>query len=79
MVIVFPARKVLIFPAYFNIYNDSIMYDKFDYAKVEYNVWVPADSKANLCVDCEECEEKCPQDIPISDWMEKIHPLYSPE
>ena len=74
-----PCPEGVDIPRILNIYNDSIMYDKFDYAKVEYNVWVPADSKANLCVDCEECEEKCPQDIPIRDWMEKIHQLYSPE
>ena len=74
-----PCPEGVDIPRILNIYNDSIMYDKFDYAKVDYNVWVPADSKANLCVDCEECEEKCPQDIQISDWMVKIHKIFTPE
>ena len=73
-----PCPEGVDIPQILNIYNDSIMYDKHDYAKVEY-VWVTANSKANLCVACAECEEKCPQDIPISEWMEKIHQLYTPE
>ena len=59
------------------IYNDSVMYDKFDFSKTNYNLWVPAESKADLCVVCGECEEKCPQDIPISDWMAKIHHTFT--
>jgi predicted aldo/keto reductase-like oxidoreductase len=59
------------------IYNESVMYDKFDFAKTNYNLWVPGDSKGDLCVVCGECEEKCPQDIPISDWMAKIHNTFT--
>jgi predicted aldo/keto reductase-like oxidoreductase len=55
------------------------MYDKFDYSKNHYNRFLPDSSKGNLCVVCGECEEKCPQDIPISDWMEKIHQAFTDE
>jgi len=53
------------------------MYDKVDSAKSDYVMEVPDENKGNLCVVCGECEEKCPQDIPISDWMAKIHQEYS--
>ena len=59
------------------IYNDSIMYEKFDIAKTTYNLWVSAESKGDQCVVCGECEEKCPQGIPISEWMEKIHNTFT--
>jgi predicted aldo/keto reductase-like oxidoreductase len=59
------------------IYNDSIMYDKFDISKTTYNLFVPPEAKADLCVVCGECEEKCPQDIPVSEWMAKIHKTFT--
>ncbi len=60
-------------PRILEIYNDSIMYDKLDYGINGYNNWIPDDKKADQCQDCRECEESCPQDIPISTWMERIH------
>ena len=50
-----------------------IMYDKKEISKNDYSLWVPDKNKGSLCVVCRECEEKCPQDIPISDWMSSIH------
>jgi predicted aldo/keto reductase-like oxidoreductase len=59
------------------LHNDSVMYEKFDISKTTYNLFVPAESKGDVCVVCGECEEKCPQDIPISDWMAKIHQIFT--
>jgi len=25
------------------------------------------------CIQCRECEEKCPQGLPISEWMPVVH------
>jgi predicted aldo/keto reductase-like oxidoreductase len=27
------------------------------------------------CIQCHECEEKCPQNIAIADWMPKVDEL----
>ena len=59
------------------IYNEGIMYDKAETAKKDYNLWVPEENKGDLCVECGECIEKCPQDIAIPDWMERIHREYA--
>ncbi|MFO7944932.1 MAG: aldo/keto reductase [Anaerolineales bacterium] len=60
-------------PRILQIYNDSIMYDKPEYGINGYNNWIPEEKRADQCEACGECEEKCPQGIAISDWMDKIH------
>ena len=72
-----PCPEGVDIPRILKIYNDGIMYDKIETSKEDYNLWVPADAKADNCVVCGECEEQCPQDIPISDWMAQIHQEYT--
>jgi hypothetical protein len=50
-----------------------IMYHKPEYARREYLQVISPDSRADLCQDCGKCEQKCPQGIPISEWMIRIH------
>jgi len=71
-----PCPEGVDIPRILKIYNDGIMYDKLEAAKTDYQLWVPAENKADLCIECGECLEKCPQDIPIPDWMAKIHQEY---
>ncbi len=72
-----PCPEGVDIPRILKIYNDGIMYDKVKNAAEDYNMWVPEENKGNLCVVCRECEEKCPQDIPIADWMARIHKEYT--
>jgi predicted aldo/keto reductase-like oxidoreductase len=72
-----PCPEGVDIPRILRIYNDGIMFEKEDFAKKDYNLWVPDTNKGSLCVVCRECEEKCPQDIPISDWMARIHQEYT--
>lgn len=60
-------------PRNFEFYNDGVMYDKPDYARMTYTIWVSEDERASQCVQCRECEEKCPQGIPISELMPQVH------
>jgi len=60
-------------PRNFEIYNESVMYEKIDDARTAYNHWLAEDQRADNCIACLECEEKCPQQITISEWLPKVH------
>ena len=55
-------------PRNFKIYNEGMMYDKPDHARRSYEM-VDEEKRASACIACLECEDQCPQSIPISDWM----------
>jgi len=56
-------------PLNFDFYNQVAMYDALDRTRFQYKMWVPDDEKAGMCIQCDECLSKCPQDIPISTWL----------
>jgi predicted aldo/keto reductase-like oxidoreductase len=60
-------------PRNFAIYNQGVMYDKTEHSRDEYNNWIPQEARASACIQCRECEEKCPQHILISEWMPVVH------
>jgi len=59
-------------PQNLDAYNQGVMYEKPDAARDSYQ-FIDEENRASACVDCDECEEKCPQMIPISDWMVHVH------
>ncbi|KPL07701.1 aldo/keto reductase [bacterium SM23_57] len=64
-------------PRNFEIYNQGIMYDKIDDARKAYNNWFAEEERAYNCIECLECEEKCPQKIPIAEWLPKVNEILS--
>jgi predicted aldo/keto reductase-like oxidoreductase len=68
-----PCPEGVAIPRILHLYNDGIMYDKLENAANEYQRWVSAENKGDLCLVCGECQEQCPQDIEIPEWLEKIH------
>jgi predicted aldo/keto reductase-like oxidoreductase len=60
-------------PRNFEIYNQAFMYDKLDASQLTYNNFFPEEQRADRCIACLDCEELCPQNIPISEWMPKVH------
>jgi hypothetical protein len=59
----------------FEMYNDAIMYDDPGTARMRYLRFMTDKERAKACQQCRKCEEKCPQKIPISEWMPKVHEL----
>jgi uncharacterized protein len=60
-------------PEIFSLYNDSIMF-RDEMPSVMYNGFmVGPDQDASNCVECGECEEKCPQHIKIIDSLKEAH------
>ncbi len=56
-------------PRNFEVYNEGAMYNDHDNARNTYKRWINDDAKAAQCIQCQECESKCPQKIVISEWM----------
>jgi predicted aldo/keto reductase-like oxidoreductase len=62
-------------PANFAIYNDAFLHEDIPGARFLYQIFVAELARAAVCVACHECEDRCPQKIPISEWMPKVHSL----
>jgi predicted aldo/keto reductase-like oxidoreductase len=58
-------------PGIFRVYNEAIMYNRPDRARIFYNQWIAAEKRADHCLQCGECEAQCPQKIAIIEWLEK--------
>ena len=53
-------------------YNESIIYDNPSASRSLYGS-LSEDEQADNCVECFECEEKCPQGIPIAEYLKTAH------
>ncbi len=49
------------------IFNRGAVTDQIDFARGRYAIRIRNGGK--VCIQCHECEENCPQGIPISNWM----------
>jgi len=63
-----PCTVNLNIPRLFDTLNRGAMYNKLDEARHRY-ARMSVEQKASACIKCRECESKCPQSIPISEWM----------
>lgn len=48
-------------------FNRGIAMDRLAGARFSYGAFIS--KPASACIQCRECEEKCPQGLPIADWM----------
>ena len=63
-------------PRVFAIYNEAQMYQDLAGARNAYQ-WLPKENRAHNCVECGECEPKCPQHIEIINWLKTADALLS--
>jgi predicted aldo/keto reductase-like oxidoreductase len=57
------------------------MYDDMKTARFFYHqafASIPENQRADQCIECGECEEACPQKIPIAEWLKKVHKELGP-
>lgn len=66
-----PCPHQIMIPNIFNVFNVGKMYDDSKRAKFMYN-FINEDGQADKCIQCGECEPKCPQQIPIMKWMKTV-------
>ena len=65
-------------PRNMQLYNDALVF-KGVHQTLNRNIYhsLPEDARAAACTACRECEEKCPQDIEVSEWMPRIDKQFS--
>ncbi len=71
-----PCPSSVDIPANLKLYNDGAMYGSFAEPKRTYDLFLQPEERAANCIQCKACEEKCPQKIPISEWMLKVQDMF---
>ncbi len=59
-------------PGNFNMLNNATMFGSADTMKMVYKMYMPENERAANCAKCGECEEKCPQHLPIKEKLEMV-------
>jgi len=65
-------------PTIFEVYNELVMYGDEGRTRWFYST-IDEAQRANNCIECGECLEKCPQHIDIPEWLKKAHAALCPE
>jgi uncharacterized protein len=61
-------------PRIFDLYNEAIMYNSSIGPRMTYSSRMfKEEQRADKCIQCEECLEKCPQKLPIPELLDKAH------
>jgi hypothetical protein len=62
-------------PHIFDLYNEAIIYNSPEKPRKYYSDTreIKEGQRADKCIKCKQCLEKCPQKIPIPDLLEKAH------
>ncbi len=73
-----PCPNELNIPRLLGMLNQSVTYNALEDMRRRYDR-MSEEERASACVQCRECEEVCPQQIPISEWMVHIHEVMTKE
>jgi predicted aldo/keto reductase-like oxidoreductase len=68
-----PCPKGVLINRVFSTYNEGLMFDNFRQPKRAYMFITKEGKDASNCVNCGECEKKCPQHIAIPAELRKAH------
>jgi hypothetical protein len=72
-----PCPEEVNIPAIFAAYNQARVYGLWENARKSYASMAKAPGRkgrqADACIECGECEEKCPQNIPIRERLKEAH------
>jgi uncharacterized protein len=75
-----PCKAGVAIPTMFSSYNDSFVFPhKAGMVAALYNMFLKPEQRASACIECGECEEKCPQHLPIREELKNVHERLSRE
>jgi predicted aldo/keto reductase-like oxidoreductase len=72
-----PCSQKIAIPFIFELYNDAYMYDALQNSQRQYKIFITPEHRGDHCTMCGECEEKCPQNIPIAECLQQAHDILS--
>lgn len=67
-----PCPQDIVIPKLFDQYNDAFMYNTMDGFAQRYDWIVENWGNPEDCIECGQCEEACPQNLPIRELMKEI-------
>jgi predicted aldo/keto reductase-like oxidoreductase len=72
-----PCPNGVFIPANLDLYNLATLHGELAVAKCRYGGLARpgVEISAAQCIQCRDCEERCPQGIAISEWMPRVHAL----
>lgn len=59
-------------PGNFSVWNNLGMYGKSHSVEFAWKMQIKDENRADQCVQCHQCEEKCPQNLPIADALQQL-------
>ena len=72
-----PCPQEVNIPHNFRLYNDLHVFPDQEINYILYNQMTSPEQRASNCVECGECEERCPQHIKIAEELKKVHSALS--
>jgi predicted aldo/keto reductase-like oxidoreductase len=68
-----PCPQGVAIPKILSFYDDRFVYDDRKSASIGYNFLLTPGEQAPNCKECGECEEACPQHLPIRELLKASH------
>ncbi len=62
-------------PFNFKLFNDASIYGSLKNSAYQYNLLIKPEEQASNCIECHQCEPKCPQKINISQELKRVEKL----
>ena len=72
-----PCQEGVDIPTILGYYNEYYLSGRNESVKTKYWENVNPENQASNCIACGECEEKCPQQLPIRNFMNEITRRFS--
>lgn len=71
-----PCPQGINIPVAIDYYNQWHRFHAFRATKRDFELDLPVDQRPSRCTECKECEDKCPQKLPVSDIMRETAELF---
>jgi hypothetical protein len=68
-----PCASGVNIPRIFRTYNIAVAQNDLERQRFAYQNFIIAAQQADKCTQCGDCEEICPQHLPIREWLTKVH------